>query len=42
MRKNKPREALPETVQQSIPFDRMWKDGICRVMEGYYTKTIAF
>ena len=42
MRKNKPKEALPETVQQSIPFDRMWKDGICRVSEGYYTKTIAF
>ena len=42
MRKNKPREALPESVQQSIPFDRMWKDGICRVSEGYYTKTIAF
>ena len=28
MRKNKPREALPETVQQTIPFDRMWKDGM--------------
>ena len=35
-------EAPPDTVQQTIPFDRMWKDGVCRVSDGYYTKTIAF
>ena len=29
-------------MQQTIPFDHMWKDGVCRVSEGYYTKTIAF
>ena len=31
-----------ETVQQSIPFEEMYKDGICRVKDGYYTKTIEF
>ena len=40
--KRKKNETPPDTVQQTIPFDRMWKDGVCRVGEGYYTKTIAF
>ena len=40
-KKKKPEE-VPSTVQQTIPFDHMWKDGVCRVSEGYYTKTIAF
>ena len=40
--KRKKNEIPPDTVQQTIPFDRMWKDGVCRVGEGYYTKTIAF
>lgn len=30
------------STQESIPFERMFKDGICRVREGYYTKTIQF
>ena len=34
--------AVPETAQQSIPFEEMYKDGICRVYEGYFTKTIRF
>ena len=42
MFRSRKKESPPETVQQTIPFDRMWKDGICRVTEGYYTKTIAF
>ena len=40
--RKKKTETLPDTVQQTIPFDRMWKDGVCRVSEGYYTKTIVF
>ena len=35
-------DGVPRTAQQSIPFDRMFPDGICRVGENYYTKTIQF
>ena len=35
-------DGVPRTAQQSIPFERMFKDGICRVSENYYTKTIQF
>ena len=35
-------DGIPKTVQQSIPFDRMFPDGICRVTDNYYTKTIQF
>ena len=30
------------SAQDSIPFERMWQDGICRVKPGYFTKTIQF
>ena len=33
---------VPRTAQQSIPFQRMFPDGICRVTDSYYTKTIQF
>ena len=33
---------LPRTAQQSIPFQRMFPDGICRVSDRYYTKTIQY
>ncbi|MBS5545921.1 MAG: ATP-binding protein [Lachnospiraceae bacterium] len=33
---------VPHTAQQSIPFQRMFPDGICRVRDNYYTKTIRF
>lgn len=33
---------VPESAQDSIPFQRMFPDGICRVTENYYTKTIQF
>ena len=33
---------VPQTAQQSIPFQRMFPDGICRVTDSYYTKTIQF
>lgn len=35
-------DEIPRTAQQSIPFDRMFQDGICRVGMDYYTKTIQF
>ena len=30
------------SAQGSIPFQRMFKDGICRVTDNYYTKTVKF
>ena len=30
------------SAQDSIPFQRMYPDGICRVTDGYYTKTIQY
>ena len=35
-------DGVPRTAQQSIPFDRMFQDGICRIGADYYTKTIQF
>ncbi len=35
-------DGTPRTAQQSIPFERMFSDGICRVGQDYYTKTIQF
>ena len=32
----------PQTAQQSIPYREIYKDGICRVNERLYTKTITF
>jgi hypothetical protein len=32
----------PATAQQSIPYREMYRDGICRVDERLYTKTIVF
>ena len=31
-----------KSAQDSIPFQRMFPDGVCRVTENYYTKTIQF
>ena len=33
---------VPHSAQESIPFQRMFPDGICRVTDNYYTKTIQF
>ena len=33
---------VPRTAQQSIPYKEMYKDGICRVDEKYFTKCIQF
>ena len=42
VRNAKKNDGVPKTAQQSIPFDRMFPDGICRVGIDYYTKTIQF
>lgn len=38
----KKNDGVPRTAQQSIPFQRMFQDGICRIGNNYYTKTIQF
>ena len=30
------------SAQDSIPFQRMYPDGICRVTDNYFTKTIQY
>ena len=35
-------DGVPRTAQQSIPFERMFPDGICRVGDSYYTRTVQF
>ena len=30
------------SAQDSIPYERMWPDGICKVADGRYTKTVQF
>ena len=31
-----------KSAQDSIPFERMYRDGICLVREGYYSKTVQY
>lgn len=40
--KKPPKPAVPHTAQESIPMQRMFEDGTCRVRPGYYTRTIAY
>ena len=41
--KKKPQKpAVPQTAQQSIPMQRMFEDGTCRVKANYYTRTIQY
>ena len=41
--KKKPQKpAVPWTAQQSIPMQRMFEDGTCRVKANYYTRTIQY
>ena len=43
LKKNKKKkDNIPRTAQDSIPFDRMFRDGICRVGKNHYSKTIQF
>ena len=32
----------PQSAQQTIPYREMFKDGVCRVSDNYYTKSIAY
>ena len=32
----------PQTAQQTIPYVEMLRDGICKVREGFYTKTVEY
>lgn len=41
-KKQKKKDNIPRTAQESIPFDRMFRDGICRVGKNHYSKTIQF
>lgn len=38
----KPKKRGPQTAQQTIPYKEMLRDGICKVREGYYTKTLSY
>ena len=40
-KKKPPKSTVPRTAQQSIPMQRMFEDGTCRVKPNYYTRTIA-
>ena len=35
-------DGTPRSAQQTLPFERMFPDGICRVGGDFYTKTIQF
>ena len=38
--KKPPKSTVPRTAQESVPFQRMFEDGTCRVRPGYYTRTM--
>ena len=38
----RPRRRVPQTAQQTIPYQQMYVDGMCRVCDTYYTKTISY
>lgn len=40
--KERKQSDIPKTCQESIPYKEMFKDGICRVTDTLYTKTIKF
>ena len=33
---------IPTTAQQTLPYREMYRDGVCRVEDRYYTKTIEY
>ena len=41
-RRQNTKPAVPRTAQQSIPMQRMFEDGTCRVKPNYYTRTIQY
>ena len=40
--KNQKKRNIPSSAQDTIAFQEMFKDGICRVTDHFYTKTIQF
>jgi type IV secretory pathway VirB4 component len=40
--KAKKQDKRHKSAQDSIPFQRMYPDGVCRVTDNYYTKTVQF
>lgn len=42
IRRAKREDKKQQSSQDSIPFQQMFRDGICKVSDGYYTKTIQF
>ncbi len=42
IRRAKREDKKQRSSQDSIPFQQMFRDGICKVCDGYYTKTIQF
>lgn len=42
IRKAKKEDKKQMSAQDSIPFQQMFRDGICKVSDNYYTKTIRF
>lgn len=42
VKSGKPKKRGPQSAQQTIPYKEMLKDGICKVREGYYTKTLFY
>ena len=42
VKKARDSDGAQRTAQQTLPFERMFPDGICRVRNGYYTKTVRF
>ena len=41
-KKRKKQEKVPRTAQQSIPYLRMFQDGICQVTKTFFSKTVQF
>ena len=41
-RSTKRKSNVPRTAQQTIPYREMRPDGVCKLREGYFTKTIAY
>ena len=41
-RRQNAKPAVPRTAKQSIPMQRMFEDGTCRVKPNYYTRTIQY
>ena len=41
-KERKRQKIIPHTAQQSIPYQRMFADGICQVSKNFFSKTVQF